>query len=154
MMKKALAALLLASTLAITTAACEVPEDDGTTAADRADVNSKDDKAGKSKDKADDGPKETKAEENARESAESYLDYTSFSRTGLIRQLKSEGFSTKDATYGVSAQNADWKKQAAASAESYLDYTSFSRTGLIRQLKSEGFTEEQAVYGVNKVGLK
>lgn len=152
-MKKALGALVLASTLALTTAACEVPEDDGATAADRADVNTNDDKAVKSKDKADEGPKETKGQENARESAESYLDYTAFSRTGLIRQLKSEGYSTKDATYGVDAQHANWKRQAAASAESYLEYTSFSRTGLIQQLKSEGYTEEQAVYGVTKVGL-
>lgn len=152
-MKKALGALVLASTLALTNAACEVPEDDGTTAADRADVNTKADKSRKSKAKADEGPEESKAQENARKSAESYLDYSAFSRTGLILQLKSEGFNTKDATYGVDAQSADWKKQAAASAESYLDYTSFSRTGLIQQLKSEGFTQAQAVYGVNKVGL-
>lgn len=144
----------LAASIAIfALAACEVPEDDGTTAADRADVNTKQDhKADTSKDKAD-GPKETKAQENARQSAEDYLDMSAYSRDGLIKQLKFEGYSTKDATYGVDAQHANWKKQAAASAEAYLDMTSYSRSGLIDQLKFEGYTTEQATYGVNKVGL-
>ena len=88
-----------------------------------------------------------------RESAESYLDLSAFSRSGLIKQLKFEGYSEKDATYGVDAQRADWNKQAAASAQSYLDMSSFSRQGLIDQLKFEGFTEEQAVFGVGKNGL-
>ena len=30
-----------------------------------------------------------------------YLDYSHFSRSGLISQLKYEGFTTKQATYGV-----------------------------------------------------
>ncbi len=33
--------------------------------------------------------------------AESYIEYTAFSRTGLIKQLKYEGFSTKDSTFAV-----------------------------------------------------
>lgn len=142
---------LVAFTAVIALVSCAVPEDDGTTAADRSEVNSKDDKAG-SKDKA--GPKETAAQENARESAESYLDYSPYSRKGLIKQLKFEGYSTKDATYGVDAQNANWKRQASASAEAYLDSSSYSRAGLIDQLVFEGFTREQAEHGVNKVGLR
>ncbi|MGP4060229.1 Ltp family lipoprotein [Halobacillus sp. H74] len=34
--------------------------------------------------------------------AQHYLDYTSFSRQGLIDQLTFEGFSTEHATYAVS----------------------------------------------------
>jgi hypothetical protein len=34
-------------------------------------------------------------------SAESYLEYTAFSRSGLIDQLEYEGFTTAQATYGV-----------------------------------------------------
>ena len=82
-----------------------------------------------------------------------YLDLSAFSRTGLIKQLKFEGYSEKDAIYGVDAQKANWNKQAAASAQNYLDMSSFSRQGLIDQLKFEGFTEEQAVFGVNQNGL-
>ncbi|MBE7325166.1 Ltp family lipoprotein [Nocardioides sp. Y6] len=139
---------------------CAMEVDDGGTAADRADVNNQDAKSKdkKSKDKAtskkaDSEPKETVAQENARESAESYLNMSAFSRKGLIEQLEFEGFSRQDAEYGVDAQNADWMKQAAASAESYLEMSSFSRQGLIDQLKFEGFTPEQAAHGATAVGL-
>lgn len=153
-MRNILGAAVLAAVLTISTSACEVPED-GSTAADRADVNQKKkNKNGatpaKSKKEA---PKETAGQENARGSAESYLDLSAFSRTGLIKQLKFEGYSEKDAIYGVDAQKANWNKQAAASAQNYLDMSSFSRQGLIDQLKFEGFTEEQAVFGVNQNGL-
>jgi Host cell surface-exposed lipoprotein len=46
-------------------------------------------------------PAETVGQENARQSAEDYLAYSAFSRQGLIAQLEYEGYSTKDATYGV-----------------------------------------------------
>jgi hypothetical protein len=95
----------------------------------------------------------TVAQENAVEKAADYLDYAAFSRSGLIKQLKYEGFSTKDATFGVDAQKADWNEQAAKKAKEYLDYGSFSRSGLIKQLEYEGFTAAQATYGAKKVGL-
>ena len=98
-------------------------------------------------------PVETVSQENARESAESYLDFSAFSRSGLIDQLKYEGFSKKDAAYAVDAISPDWNKQAVKSAKEYLDYSSFSRSGLIDQLEYEGFTHAQAVYGVSKTGL-
>jgi hypothetical protein len=145
---------LAASLAVLALAACEMPEDDGGTAADRAAVNTKKDgKHDKGAKPANDAPKETTAQENARESAEGYLDMSPFSRTGLIKQLEFEGYSTKDATYGVDAQRADWNKQAAASAEGYLDMSSFSREGLIQQLTFEGYTQKQAQYGATKVGL-
>lgn len=94
----------------------------------------------------------TTGEINALEKALSYLNYTSFSRSGLIEQLEFEGFSTEEATYGVDNRGADWNEQAAKKAQSYLDYSSFSRQGLIDQLVFEGFTQEQAEYGVSAVG--
>ncbi|WP_206050773.1 Ltp family lipoprotein [Nocardioides speluncae] len=39
---------------------------------------------------------------NAREAAENYLDYSAFSRDGLIKQLTFEGYTRKQAEYGVS----------------------------------------------------
>jgi hypothetical protein len=149
---KSIAGVLLAVGLM---AGCEVPEDTGTKADEVVRDQAKDKKEAK-KDKSsseDKGPAETVAQENARKSAESYLDTAAFSRVGLIKQLKFEGFSEKDAAYGVDAQRANWMDQAAASAQAYLDTSSFSREGLIQQLKFEGFTEEQAVHGVNQVGL-
>lgn len=86
-------------------------------------------------------------------SAADYLDYTAFSRTGLIGQLEFEGYSTADATWAVDRVEVDWNEQAAKSAADYLDYTSFSRQGLIDQLVFEGFTPKQAQYGVGQTGL-
>jgi hypothetical protein len=102
---------------------------------------------------------ETAGQENARRSAESYLEFSAFSRKGLIQQLSSEygeGFSKADAIFAVNHIDVDWNEQAAKSAKNYLDTSAFSRQGLIEQLESEygdGFTHAQAVYGVNQTGL-
>lgn len=98
-------------------------------------------------------PSRTKAQEQAVGAAEDYLNYTAFSRSGLIDQLVYEGYSKKDATYAADHVEVNWNKQAAAKAKDYLDYDHFSRSGLIDQLEYEGFTHEQAVYGVGKAGL-
>ncbi len=95
----------------------------------------------------------TVSQQNAVDKAADYLSTSAFARSGLIKQLKFEGFSTKDATFGVDAQKANWNEQAAKKAAEYLDTSSFSRSGLITQLKFEGFTTKQANYGVKKVGL-
>ena len=79
------------------------------------------------------------AMENALDSAQDYLDYSAFSRLGLIDQLSSEygeGFELEDATWAVDQLHADWNEQAVKSAKEYLDYSSFSRQGLIDQLSS------------------
>jgi|GEM_PF-3229875 len=94
---------------------------------------------------------ESVGERNARESAANYLEYSAFSRNGLIDQLKFEGFTPAQAEYGVDAVDADWNEQAALSAANYLEYSAFSRNGLIDQLKFEGFTPAQAEYGVDAV---
>ena len=39
--------------------------------------------------------------EQAAKAAKDYLDYSSFSRSGLIDQLEFEGYTKKQATYGV-----------------------------------------------------
>ena len=104
-------------------------------------------------------PAETAGQENARRSAESYLDFSAFSRQGLIEQLSSEygeGFTRAEAIYAVDHIDVDWNAQAAKSAKNYLSFSAFSRQGLIEQLSSEygdGFTYPQAVYGVNQTGL-
>jgi hypothetical protein len=98
-------------------------------------------------------PQFTLSEENAIAKAGDYLDYTAFSRSGLIDQLEYEGFTTAEATLAVDYLDVDWNEQAWMKAEDYLDYTAFSRSGLIDQLEFEGFTTEQATYGVDKTGL-
>ena len=96
---------------------------------------------------------ETASQRNARQKAADYLNFTSFSRSGLIEQLKYDGFPQEDAAYGVDALNVDWNEQAAKKAADYLDFTSFSRSELIGQLVYDGFTQAQAEYGVGTTGL-
>ncbi|QUY62497.1 Ltp family lipoprotein [Gulosibacter molinativorax] len=93
----------------------------------------------------------TVSQREALESAEGYLSFTSFSRSGLIEQLEFEGFSNADATFAADAVGADWGEQAIKSAESYLDFTSFSRSGLIEQLEFEGFSSDHATMAVDSV---
>jgi hypothetical protein len=45
--------------------------------------------------------KETLSQQQAVRKAKDYLDYTAFSKKGLIDQLKYDGFSNEDATYAV-----------------------------------------------------
>jgi Host cell surface-exposed lipoprotein. len=96
----------------------------------------------------------TTSQRNAVSTAQDYLRFMSFSRSGLIDQLEFEGFSTADATYGVDNCGADWNAQAISSAQSYLRLFSFSRRQLIDQLIFEGFTTAQAENAANAVGLR
>lgn len=104
-------------------------------------------------------PAGTKSQQQALESAESYLEFMSFSKKGLIRQLSSDagaGFSVADATWAVNRVKVNWKEQAVKSAEDYMTISSFSRSALIRQLSSSagsGFTLSEAKYAADKVGL-
>jgi hypothetical protein len=96
---------------------------------------------------------ETVNQQNARVKAMQYLQFSAFSRKGLIQQLEYEGFNTADAEYGTDAQNADWREQAAKKAKQYLQTSAFSKQGLIDQLLYEGFSLEDATYGVSTTGL-
>jgi hypothetical protein len=89
-------------------------------------------------------------QQNALRSAEDYIDYTSFSRKGLIQQLEFEGYSSADATWAVDQLSVDWNQQAALKGAEYLDYTSFSRQGFVDQLVFEGFTAAEAEYGASQ----
>lgn len=95
----------------------------------------------------------TASQEQAQRKAKSYLDFTSFSRKGLIGQLEFDKFSTADATFAVDSLNVDWSEQAAKKAKQYLEFTSFSRDGLKAQLEFDGFTPAEAEHGVNSTGL-
>lgn len=98
-------------------------------------------------------PPMTASQEQAVGTAADYLDYSGFSRTGLIQQLEFEGFSHADASFAVDHVDADWNAEAVESAKGYLDYSHFSHSGLVQQLEFEGFTREQAEYGTRKAGL-
>lgn len=94
----------------------------------------------------------TLSQRNAVGTAQDYLDYSGFSRSGLIGQLEYEGFSPEDAAFGADTAGADWNAEAAESAQSYLDYSSFSRPGLYDQLAYEGFSHDEIEFGLAAVG--
>ena len=89
---------------------------------------------------------------NAIKKAQSYLSYSSFSRKGLVDQLRYEGFTNDESVFAVDYLEPDFYAEAAEKAASYLNYSSFSKQGLYDQLIYEGFTEEEAAYGVAAVG--
>ncbi len=91
---------------------------------------------------------ETVSQSNARKKGASYLKYSAFSRSGLIKQLEFEDYTNDDATYGADAQKADWNAQAVIKGASYLKTSSFSRSGLVKQLVFEGFTDTESEFGV------
>lgn len=95
---------------------------------------------------------ESLGQANAVSSAESYLEFSAFSRSGLIKQLEFEGYSKAEATYAVDKVDPDWNEQAAASAKAYLEMSAFSRASLIQQLEFEGFTSAQAAHGATAAG--
>lgn len=108
-----------------------------------------------------DDVKMTAEQQNAYESAQSYLESGHFSKRGLIDQLSSEygdGYKRKDAKFAVrlleKKKEVSWKKQACGAAKDYLETGSFSKSRLIDQLCSEygdQFTRKQAQYAVKKV---
>jgi host cell surface-exposed lipoprotein len=91
----------------------------------------------------------TAGQRNALSSAQSYLRYSAFSKSGLLGQLRYEHYSRSNARWAVNHVRANWWRQAVKKAKSYLQYSSFSRQSLIEQLEYEGFTHSQARYGVN-----
>jgi hypothetical protein len=104
------------------------------------------------------GPTLTNQQQNAVRSAREYLNFTAFSRQGLIDQLSSaygSGYSVNDATIAVDSLNVDWNAEAVQSAKDYLKLTGFSCQGLIDQLDSPyggQFTVAQATYGAQQAG--
>jgi hypothetical protein len=101
--------------------------------------------------------KVTRAQKEALESAESYLESGSFSKKGLLDQLTSkygEDFDKADARWAIDHVDADYKAEAVESAKSYLESGSFSKRELRSQLTSsygEGFTKAEADYAVAQV---
>lgn len=98
-------------------------------------------------------PSVSSERQNALEAAQNYLSTMSFSKEGLIKQLRFEGYPAGDAKWAVNSVDVDWNEQAALKAEEYMDTAPFSHNGLIEQLVFEGFTRAQAQYGVAKAGM-
>lgn len=94
----------------------------------------------------------TTGQKNALKSAKNYLSLMGFSKSGLIKQLEFDGYSSEDATYAAENCNANWNEQAAKSAKNYLDTMPFSKSELIHQLEFDGYSKEEAEYGAQSAG--
>ena len=151
-----IATLTAIAVAGLTLAACEVEEPGDQTAAGQSTVvkkaKAKAKKLAKNKADTPSEPQFSVAQENALSSGQSYIDMSGFSREGLIKQLKFEGFSKADAAFAAENVDVNWNKEAAQSAETYMDTTSFSADGLRQQLEFEGFTAGQAEHGLDAVG--
>lgn len=158
-MKRTILTAVVLATVTLGGTACQPTDSGGKNHAEKvvAQQNKQDKGKGDKQDTGDSSapakPKYTMAQTQAIGSATDYLDTGSFSRKGLIDQLKFEDFSVADATFALNHMKVDWNVQAQGSAKDYLNTGSFSRQGLIDQLEFEGFTPAQAIYGVNHVGL-
>lgn len=91
----------------------------------------------------------TVSQQNASKLAASYLKFSAYSQSGLIKQLEFEGFSTADATYGTDSLKTNWSEQAVKMGTSYLKFSAHSRSGLIKQLEFEGFSTADATQGAD-----
>ena len=92
-------------------------------------------------------PAEPPQTAQARRKAQDYIDYSGFSRSGLIDQLEFEGFPTDAATVAVDSLSIDWYEQAVRKAQDYIEYSAFSHSGLVDQLEFEGFSPDEAEHG-------
>ncbi|MFM1602307.1 Ltp family lipoprotein, partial [Helcococcus ovis] len=97
--------------------------------------------------------KSTVINSNALESAKKYLEYTSFSKQGLIDQLIFEKYTEFEAKNAVENLDVNWKTQAFKSAKKYLDYMSFSKKSLIGQLIFDKYTESEAKSAVENLNI-
>jgi hypothetical protein len=93
-------------------------------------------------------PAEDAETRNCRAKANEYLDYTAFSKPGLVEQLVYEGFDETMAQGVVDSLDVDWENQCALKAKDYLEFSSFSESGLRDQLAYEGFTPGEIDYAI------
>nr|WP_181718255.1 Ltp family lipoprotein [Psychrobacter sp.] len=97
----------------------------------------------------------TRPQANALRSAKDYLEYSGYSRKGLIEQLhECDDYIVSDATIAVDSLNVDWKEQAVKSAKDYLEYSGYSRKGLIEQLhECDDYIVSDATVAVDSLNI-
>ncbi|WP_225428288.1 Ltp family lipoprotein [Levilactobacillus enshiensis] len=104
-----------------------------------------------------DSTKVSREEISALSTAQEYLEFRSFSKQGLYRQLSSdagEKFSASAAQYAVDHVEVNWNSQALKAAKSYQEDQHMSSAQILNQLTSsagEGFTQTEAQYAVNNL---
>lgn len=85
----------------------------------------------------------------ALELAKSYIEASTFSKSGLIKQLEYEGYTKKEATYAANRCGADWNEEAIEFA---LKHTPCSKESLESYLSCFGFTSSQIKFALKEIG--
>ncbi len=163
---KTVTRIVATAALLLGVSACELPEEDADSALDEAASEveqAADGTKGKGRKQNEEKDEFTPEQDNAIRAGLNYLDFSGFSREGLIRQLSSkagDGYPEQVARFAVrqieKRDAVNWKAEAAEAAEGYLDLSAFSCEGLVQQLSSRAgdqFTAEQARHGATKAGI-
>ncbi len=97
----------------------------------------------------------TRSQTNALRSAKDHLEYSGYSRIGLIEELREiDRYSVSDATAAVDSLNIDWKEQAVKSAKDHLEYSGYSRIGLIEELREiDRYSVSDATAAVDSLNI-
>ena len=91
-------------------------------------------------------------ESAATKRAKALLTIRAYSFSGLMRQLRNEGYGVSEAMYGLVYCGADWSEQAERKAREVLSAEEITREALYDRLIAVGFSEEDAQYGVEHCG--
>lgn len=87
--------------------------------------------------------------ESATDSAQTYVDTSSFSYSGLKNQLKFEGYPKDAIKYAMKHVDVDYKEEAIEAINDYKDSgMPFSKKEMRSQLKFEGFKKDTIDYAM------
>ncbi len=90
---------------------------------------------------------------SALKKAQSYVNMSGFSESGLQKQLEFEGFADDEIQYALDNVDVDYNQESLEKAQSYIDMSGFSKTGLQKQLQYENFTTDQIQYALDNVNV-
>lgn len=85
-----------------------------------------------------------------------YINNLALSKTGIIQQMKSEGYNEQELKEALNKLDVDWNEQAVKAANWYLSiYKNNIDREMMKQCleKNEGFTSREVEYALRKVGF-
>lgn len=91
--------------------------------------------------------------EHAAETAERFLEFSSYSHVELLEALEEEGYSTDAAKAGIEEVSPDWNTQALNRAHTALAFWPHSEQGLKEMLEFVGYTDSQVDYAMERIDV-
>lgn len=84
--------------------------------------------------------------------AANHMSLFAYSRSGLIYQLISDGYTETEAVNAADTCGANWYTNAVAAAGSHLSTMFYSRASMVSQLQYDGFSSDESAYGADNCG--